>query len=78
MIVADYLGKRFGDFWAVRSFYVRVARGEVVAVLGPNGVGKTTTIRMLASLLRPTRGVARVIHMALMVVLILVIGGGGV
>ncbi len=60
MIVADYLGKRFGDFWAVRSFYVRVARGEVVAVLGPNGVGKTTTIRMLASLLRPTHGRARV------------------
>ncbi len=56
MIVAEHLGKRFDDFWAVSDFHLSVAAGEVVAVLGPNGAGKTTTVRMLASLLRPTRG----------------------
>ena len=60
MIVAEHLGKRFDDFWAVSDFHLSVAAGEVVAVLGPNGAGKTTTVRMLASLLRPTRGRARV------------------
>ena len=56
MIVAEHLGKQFEDFWAVSDFHLSVAAGEVVAVLGPNGAGKTTTVRMLASLLRPTRG----------------------
>ncbi len=59
-IVANGLGKRFEDFWAVEDFTLTVDQGEVVAVLGPNGVGKTTTVRMLVSVLAPTRGSATV------------------
>ncbi len=55
------LTKRFGDFVAVDrvSFTVRV--GEVVGYLGPNGSGKTTTIRMLLGLLQPSDGDGRVL-----------------
>ncbi len=56
MIRAEGLGKRFGDFWAVRDLTLQVQAGEVLALLGPNGAGKTTTVRMLTSVLRPTTG----------------------
>jgi ABC-2 type transport system ATP-binding protein len=55
------LVKRFGDFTAVDGVSFAVERGEVVGYLGPNGSGKTTTIRMLLGLLRPTSGTARVL-----------------
>ncbi len=45
---------------AVDNVDLRVSPGEVLALLGPNGAGKTTTLRMLAAILRPTRGWARV------------------
>jgi ABC-2 type transport system ATP-binding protein len=54
------LTKRFGDFTAVDGVTFEVQPGEVVGYLGPNGSGKTTTIRMLCGLLRPTAGSARV------------------
>lgn len=54
------LVKRFGDFTAVDHVGFDVGRGEVVGYLGPNGSGKTTTMRMLLGLLRPTSGAARV------------------
>jgi ABC-2 type transport system ATP-binding protein len=54
------LGKDFGDLVAVDGVSLRVNTGEVLALLGPNGAGKTTTIRMLASILRPSRGGATV------------------
>ncbi len=60
MIEAENLTKEFGDFVAVDGISLDVARGEVLALLGPNGAGKTTTVRMLAAILRPTRGYARV------------------
>jgi len=60
MIEAEGLGKNFDGFLAVDDVTLEVNAGEVVALLGPNGAGKTTTVRMLASLLRPTRGRARV------------------
>lgn len=50
------LTKRFEELTAVEGVCLRVAAGEVLVLLGPNGAGKTTTIRMLASILRPTRG----------------------
>lgn len=60
LIEVDDLSKTFGDFVAVDGISLKVAAGEVLALLGPNGAGKTTTIRMLASLLRPTRGWAKI------------------
>ena len=54
------LGKRYGDFDAVRDLDLTVHRGEVFAFLGPNGAGKTTTIRMLMGILQPTAGTARI------------------
>jgi ABC-2 type transport system ATP-binding protein len=57
------LTKRFGDFTAVDGVTFEVQPGEVVGYLGPNGSGKTTTIRMLCGLLRPTAGTAQVMGM---------------
>jgi len=57
--VAD-LTKRFGDFVAVDRLTFDVAQGEVFGFLGSNGAGKSTTIRMLCGLLKPTSGTATV------------------
>jgi ABC-2 type transport system ATP-binding protein len=51
------LTKKFGDFTAVDRVSFRVTEGEIFGFLGPNGSGKTTTIRMLCGLLPPTSGV---------------------
>jgi ABC-2 type transport system ATP-binding protein len=55
------LGKTFGDRTAVRELTLRVEPGEVMGFLGPNGSGKTTTIRLLMGLLRPTTGRAEIL-----------------
>lgn len=60
MIEAIHLTKEFGEFTAVRGVSLNVPEGEVLALLGPNGAGKTTTVRMLAAILKPTRGCARI------------------
>ena len=54
------LSRRFGDFVAVDNLSFTVARGEIFGFLGSNGAGKSTTIRMLCGLLRPTSGTALV------------------
>lgn len=61
VILAENLTRRFGDFTAVDHVSFSVNRGEVVGYLGPNGSGKTTTIRMLLGLLEPTEGRASVL-----------------
>lgn len=61
VISVSTLTKKFGDFTAVDSVSFEVQRGEVVGYLGPNGSGKTTTMRMLLGLLRPTAGSAQVL-----------------
>ena len=58
---ADRLTKKFGEFVAVDAVSFEVRAGEVVGYLGPNGSGKTTTIRMLLGLLTPTSGEANVL-----------------
>jgi ABC-2 type transport system ATP-binding protein len=57
---ADHLRKTFDTLVAVDGLDLAVNRGEVFGVLGPNGSGKTTTIRMLCGLIEPTAGTATV------------------
>jgi ABC-2 type transport system ATP-binding protein len=59
-VVADGLGKRFGDKVALDGFDLTVAEGAVCGLLGPNGAGKTTAVRVLATLLRADTGRAEV------------------
>lgn len=56
MIRAEGLTRRFGDLVAVDRLSFEVARGELFGLVGPDGAGKTTTLRMLAGVLRPTAG----------------------
>ena len=55
------LRKVFGEIVAVEGLDLTIARGEVFGLLGPNGSGKTTTIRMLCGLMAPTSGSATVV-----------------
>ena len=59
-ITATGLGKRFGDLWALRNLDLRVEPGTVLGLLGHNGAGKTTAIRILTTLSQPTEGSATV------------------
>ena len=56
IIEANHVAKRFGRFDAIEDLSLRVPEGSVFALIGPNGTGKTTTIRMLMNILRPDRG----------------------
>jgi ABC-2 type transport system ATP-binding protein len=60
-ITARQLTKRFGDFTAVDGIDFEVYRGEIFGFLGPNGSGKTTTIRMTLGLLQPSAGTVEVL-----------------
>ncbi len=57
-IEVQHLTRRFGDFVAVNDVSFDVRAGEIFGFLGSNGAGKSTTIRMLCGLLRPTSGTA--------------------
>lgn len=59
-IVAENLTKRFGNFTAVDHISFSVSRGEIFGFLGANGAGKTTAIRMLNGLSKPSGGKAHV------------------
>jgi drug efflux transport system ATP-binding protein len=61
VIEVEGLVKRFGAFTSVDRLTLNVEAGEVFGLLGSNGAGKSTTIRMLCGLLRPTAGSARVL-----------------
>lgn len=61
VIEVQQLTKRFGDFTAVNRVSFAMRAGEVLGYLGPNGSGKTTTIRMLLGLLQPSDGEAKVL-----------------
>ena len=60
VIIADQLTKQFGDFVAVDHISFEVKPGEIFGFLGANGAGKTTAMRMLCGLSRPTSGRALV------------------
>ncbi|HEX7594534.1 MAG TPA: ABC transporter ATP-binding protein, partial [Anaerolineae bacterium] len=61
VIQVENLTRKFGKFVAVDHISFQVTRGEIFGFLGPNGSGKTTTIRMLLGLLHPTAGHATVL-----------------
>lgn len=60
MIELIHLVKHFGELVAVNDISLTVPRGEFFAVLGPNAAGKTTTIKILTGLIKPSSGTARV------------------
>lgn len=60
MIELEGLTKDFGSLRAVDGISLSIPRGEFFAVLGPNAAGKTTTIKMMVGLIRPTKGRARI------------------
>ena len=61
IVRVEGLSKKFGDFLAVDNVSFTIKKGEIVGYLGPNGSGKTTTIRLLLGLLIPSSGHATVL-----------------
>jgi len=61
VIETENLTKKFGTLTAVNSLRLKVEEGEIFGLIGPNGSGKTTTIKMLCGLLLPTFGTAHVL-----------------
>ncbi len=59
-VVTRGLTRRFGSLTAVRDLTLEVARGEMFGIVGPDGAGKTTTLRLLAGVLRPSAGAIEV------------------
>ena len=60
IILTHDLTRRFGDLVAVNRLNLTVEAGEIFGLVGPDGAGKTTTLRLLCGLLDPTEGIARV------------------
>jgi ABC-2 type transport system ATP-binding protein len=60
-VTATNLVKKFGHFTAINGINLSVPKGSIYGFLGPNGCGKSTTIRMLTGLLRPTEGEVNVL-----------------
>jgi len=59
-VATEGLGKRYEDIWALRDLDLQVPAGSVLGLLGHNGAGKTTAIRILTTLAIPTTGRASV------------------
>src|SRR5437773_8513571 len=60
MIAVERLRKQFGSTVAVDDVSFHVKRGEIIGLLGPNGSGKTTIMRILTGFFPPTSGVAKI------------------
>jgi ABC-type polysaccharide/polyol phosphate transport system ATPase subunit len=58
----EYLIRRFqgkialGDFWALRQVDLNIFKGEMLGLIGPNGAGKSTLLKLIARVMRPTKG----------------------
>ncbi len=61
VIEAQKLTKKFGDFTAVNAISFKVKKGEIFGFLGANGAGKTTAMKMLIGISKPTSGEAKVV-----------------
>jgi ABC-2 type transport system ATP-binding protein len=55
-IATEQIARRFGEQWAVDGVDLEIGAGEIYGFLGPNGAGKSTLVRMLCTLIQPTRG----------------------
>jgi len=60
MIDIDSLSKKFSENIVVNKLSLNINKGEIFGLLGPNAAGKTTTIRMLCGLLKPSSGSASI------------------
>jgi len=60
MIALEHVFKQYHDFTAVEDLNLQVGEGEIVGIIGHNGAGKSTTLKMIAGLIEPTRGSIRV------------------
>ncbi len=56
IVVAENLTRKFGEVTAVDRLNIEIAEGEIFALVGPDGAGKTTTMRLLCGLMNPTEG----------------------
>lgn len=56
MVRLEEVSKAYGNHYAVKSFSLEVAKGELVVLIGPSGCGKTTTLKMVNRLIEPTSG----------------------
>ncbi len=64
-IHAENVVKQFGHFTAIENINLKVERGSIYGFLGPNGCGKSTTIRVLTGLLQPTAGQIKVLGLSI-------------
>jgi ABC-2 type transport system ATP-binding protein len=55
-VKAVNLARKFGDFFAVDNLNIEIQQGEIFGLVGPDGAGKTTTMRLLAGILEPSAG----------------------
>ncbi|MEM3803608.1 MAG: ABC transporter ATP-binding protein [Conexivisphaerales archaeon] len=60
-VEAEDLTKAYGDILAVEGINLQINKGEIFGLIGPNGSGKTTTVKILSTLLPPTRGYAKIL-----------------
>ena len=56
IVIAENLTRKFGELTAVQNMNLDIAEGEIFALVGPDGAGKTTTMRLLCGLMDPTEG----------------------
>ena len=61
MIVLEQVTKRYGNLIAVNTLDLQVRDGEIIGIIGHNGAGKSTTLKMIAGLIAPTAGTIRVL-----------------
>jgi len=60
MLIAENLSKTYGDYKALNNLNLKLNKGEIFALLGQNGAGKSTTINIFLGFVKPTEGVAKI------------------